>query len=805
MDFFIPRIVHGLAAIVPGSGEQSETCTAWRGLSSQGADELFAWTSTFDFVLKHRDERSPYSVSLFSIVAEMVERFEQRPPCGLNWFSSAPNIYARVERFLSMSMDKPSLEVQELEVPVVGQEYTLALRVVTSSEDLTGGFAKETIFTTSVNWLFFDPSCQIFSGVVPVAPPSNIIVKAKVIEYLDERVRLEHVIRARMNLRAHAGISAENHSAATFTDPTTHRQVFKENDLPRKHVSFVDEHETNSLHSSPDHLRSFFNDLSALTCGQTTEKSPRELTLARQSQFIASYLNDGYIVIPDGFPEANAEVEVSEKSGTINTSQSISASVADSSGPRRLPIDNSPVQLYHHLQQPCDEQGESLYERVGPVPKKGNYSFTCQTKGLRVGQDRARNSSSGGHDRTGRIREKALSFYDSDMNLDFEVALGLSQPGDELGTYLPQPGPAVPLVFENRLDSLPKCSNMDRPTRACESIVDSEADSKYDDCDLLEHRAFGSIPPTIYPVKHEPLGSLGDLWNDLCQWNWKGWEQEIGIRQCHSKSSKPGVSIEISEDEVPSMYDEGRPGARVAELERSEKIWGKDGKNERAVLGGQSHQKSISQTMSCTPRSRCNRNSSEASWSDADEATVLGKATNSVDRPSTLYDTVRSQFRKDHHIRQMFSSRHSKLFSARAALSGMFSSNPDHPELNYNSSSSGQEDLLVFPSETRTENATKSGFQINGHPPNPASLNSADEGEPYIGSIAAAVKRSLAAEVEDQDGREKAEIRKGILHHQVMELSRKERRRDFGSSNYDDIFWSSDGANGDDKLDVGMD
>ncbi len=85
-----------------------------------------------------------------------------------------------------------------------------------------------------------------------------------------------------------------------------------------------------------------------------------------------------------------------------------------------------------------------------------------------------------------------------------------------------------------------------------------------------------------------------------------------------------------------------------------------------------------------------------------------------------------------------------------------------------------------------------------------SSLVSVDQREPDIGSIAAAVKNSLAAEVQGQDAREKAEIRKGILHHQVMDLQRSERRREFSSSNYDDIFWSSDGASVDENLDKGI-
>jgi hypothetical protein len=150
----------------------------------------------------------------------------------------------------------------------------------------------------------------------------------------------------------------------------------------------------------------------------------------------------------------------------------------------------------------------------------------------------------------------------------------------------------------------------------------------------------------------------------------------------------------------------------------------------------------------------------------------------------------------------MSSARHLKSSSARAGLSSLFSSYSDHRELTGGSYDSAEVAELL--SESENDDVIESGFQMYDGPASDASLSSGDEDEPDIGSITAAVKDSLAVEIQGQDGRERVEIRKGILHHQVMELQRSERQRQFGDSNYDGIFWSSEGGSLDDRLDNGI-
>ena len=95
-------------------------------------------------------------------------------------------------------------QIEELEVPVEGQEYSLALRVLSRFERPSDGFARKTIFSTSVDLLAFDESCNVFSGILPFACPREIVLKATIIGHLDERVRLEHVIRSMLLLRIRA-------------------------------------------------------------------------------------------------------------------------------------------------------------------------------------------------------------------------------------------------------------------------------------------------------------------------------------------------------------------------------------------------------------------------------------------------------------------------------------------------------------------------------------------------------------------------------------------------------------------------
>ncbi len=804
MDFFIPKVVYDSPNGAFDIGNQSETFTAWRGLSSTGAEELFIWSNIYDAVLKQRNECGLYSANLSSIAVDMVEHYEQRPPTGLNWFFSAPNIYQRVERFLSMSRDKPRLQIEEFGVPVEGHEYILAPQVMSTSDNLRSGFAREIVYSTSANWLSLDASSHLFNGIIPHSPPRKITVKAKVIEYLDERVRLEHVIRTTINLSARAGTSANEDLAKVFVNPVVDPKIVNKNPKPKKQVSFVDEHETDSLHSSPDHLRSFFNNLAALTCDPTNEKASQELVSAKQSLGEVIALNGNPVPTSIALPDAKAALGPFEESSIGDTSQGTTVSAADGPRRRRLASANSSAQLYPHLPQACSEQGESFCGKLAPRPESAASSLTSRSAGLNDRHICVRHSSSSERPMSNATGEKPQVFLtDGGTNLDLEVALGLSNSRYGIADNMPEPNVPTPLVFRNRFNSLSKCRNMDRPTQACESFTGSEAESQHDDYPIMEQAAFGFNPSTTEADDYEFCGSSKDLWIKLYQWNWKGWEQEIGV----NKRSNSDLLCEDSETFLSYSLGEGKLGTRLAKSKGPQNTLQDEIENNRAMPSSRSlhvHGKVLSLTPSCTTTNTGSRNSSETSWTLGDEAIVLGRATNLVGKSTTLYDTVRNQFHQDHQVRQMSSPRHSKSSSTRGALSSLFSSNCDPPTLTETSPEYVKEDLSVSSSGRRNDNATASGFQIYEYPASPRSLSSGDEHDRDIGSIAAAVKNSLAAEVQGQDGREEAEIRKGILHHQVMELRRNERRRDFGSSNYDDMFWSSDGVSVDGREDSGM-
>jgi hypothetical protein len=803
MDFFIPRVVQNSAIDSSGFEHQSETCTTWRGLSSVGAEELFIWTRLYRMVLTQRPNRT----NLSTVAVEMVKRYEQGPPAGLDWFLSAPNIQLRVERFLSISMQTPSLQIEELEMPVVGLEYTLAPQLLNIPDNPSGDFAREIVLSTSADWLMFDATCDVFSGIVPSTPPRKILVKAKVIEYLDERVRIEHVVRASVSLKPRSEVCAEEYFTEIFTKPTIDRETINENSKPRKQVSFADEHESDSLSSSPDHLRSFFNDLATLTRDPNHQERSQEPVMRKLSHVRRKPLSDDPVANTGARPEANAAVGIFGKNTVSDTSHGTSASIANSPGHRRLASADSLGQLYANLRQARSEQGELVYEETAYPLDSGTSPSTSRDDHDDAKHSCAGDSSCAGNHKANRTWDKPVSLLDDvDTNLDFEVALGLSSAA-YVDDKMPEDERPTPLAFRNQFDSLSKRSNMDRPTQVCESIPGSEAESDQDP-GLPEHAAFGSKFCTTWTNKHEYLGGAQDLRNNLYQWNWKGWEREIGIiERRRNKNRKPDLSKQNLKDNLPSTVDESEIEQQVAECKGHSKTYYCT-KNGEAELEGRSHPLPLqlpSPTLSCVTTNRSGMDSSDASWSTGNEVMVLEKATNSVNNSATLYNSVRSQFYKDHYMRQMSSPRISKSSSARTALSSAFSRRSKPQMLTENRRDYTEKDLGDSSSGMGIGNLFTSGFRNQDRPMSPLSLESVDEPKPDIGSIAAAVKKSLEADVQGQDGREEAEIRKGILHHQVMDLQENERRRDFGSSNYDDIFLGSDGVSVDDRLDSRMD
>jgi hypothetical protein len=789
LDFYLPKVVHTSPTGLFDRRGQSETFTTWRGLSSEGAEELFTWTNIYHAVIEQHTE----CVSLVSIVDEMVKQYERRPPMGLNWFLSAPNIYQRIERFLSISMATPGLRTEELEAPVVGQAYTLAPTLVGFSDNLSDDLAREVVFSTSEGWLVFDESCNVLSGIVPIAPPRTITVKAKIIEYLDERVRLEHVVRTRVDLKVRAAICAEKYLTKIFNDPPSDRKIVNENAKFRKQVSFADEHETASLHSSPDHLRSFFNELSAMTFDPTHE-STKGHTLRAQPLHNATLQAPGSVASLSAIPEVKAAMEICKENGLGSPSQDPTLTVTASPRLRRFESADYLGQLLSDLGQVRSGQTALVGEQAILRPANGNDFPSVRVADSNTRHNCTRDASCAGHHKNGSPQDKSFSLYDADTNLDFELALGLSNPGHEALNDVSEPYRSTPLVFENRFDSLSRFSNMDRPTRACDSLPVSEVESQPDHCEVPDHQVFE------HTDKSEGLRKFENVLNGLDQWNWKGWEREIGVgRRSCNKISIPGPSRGNSKAVHSEI--EGGLGRQLADRGVPQNDFSDDTKNDGVTLRDQSlnlHECLTFPTLSATTIIKGSRNSSEGSWSMADQVPIFVKAKNSIDRSATLYDTVRNQFYKDHKTRQTSSPRRCKSSSGRGTLSSVFPSISDQRDLTRIDRDDAEEKIPACSPRARNTDGAGSGFLVDETPTSPPSLATSEERKPDIASIAAAVKKSLAAEVLDEDGREKVEIRKGILHHQVMDLGRIEQRRNLGSSNYDDIFWSSDGMSADD-------
>ncbi len=791
-DFFIPKIIHEPPLEAFNFEEQSETCTTWRGLSSMGAEELFTWTNIYHMVSKQRSKDSPCPVNLSSVAVEMVKFYEQGPPTGLNWFLSAPNIYQRVERFLSMSIGTPNLHTEEHEVPVVGEKYTLSPNVRRSAQRLDNCFTGEIVYSTSESWLIFDESSKVFTGIVPFAPPRNIIVKASVIEFLDEKVHLEHKIRVKMLLRARGSRYPDEYLNEVFMGSHVDHKTDQVITKPRKQVSFADGHDTDSLHSSPDHLKSFFNDLSAMTCDPIHAKNSQQAAFAGRSDTFS---------MPTPFSEAQGGEIMPEGNSASFKTQDASAEATGS--PQRERLANANSSASPSVRQPCSEHGEPVYDKVTSSSAGGVVSAKSRTTGR---HSRSCDPSCATCRASSENLGKPFSLYDTDTDIDLDIALGIYWPGDGRLDELPEHAFPKPLAFLNRVDSLSKCSNMDLPTQACNLITNIKSVSQPKDQRIMHDTAFEST--TIGFQKSEDVRQLEDFPDSLYQWNWRGWEKEIGItRYPGNKSSVPDLYRGDSASATAIFLTEA--GLGDGETKQEAPIDSYEGtiKNKRALPRHENltgHGNLLSPTLSSTTTDRASRHSSRGSWSMGDDACVLTNATNCVGKEATLYETVRNQFYEDHRSRQMSSIENSESSTTRGTLSRVFSSSSEHPELTHVKQLHMRDKLASYQSEKARGEEPSFSFLMDEAHVRSSNRVSVDQREPDIESIAAAVKNSLAIEVQEQDARETAEIRKGILHHQVMDLERSERRRDLSSSNYDDIFWSSDGASVDDNLDRGI-
>jgi hypothetical protein len=794
LDFFIPKVVQPPPPPRAFSfGEPSETWTTWRGLSSEGATELFTWTKIYHTACKGLSENHQYIVDSSSIAVEMVKLYEQFPPVGLNWFLSAPNVYQRIERFLLMSRDTPCLQIEELALPVPGQEYIVSPQVLSSSDSLSDGFGSETVFSTSESWLTFDESRKAFSGVVPFTSPNKVVIKAKVVEYLDERVRLEHMTQVKVNLRASSGLLAGKNVTTTSTEPVIGYGDVEKSQKPRKQVSFADEHDTESLHSSPDHLRSFFNELAALTGNPIHEKGPYELTIEGQPLQEANLENSKPVDNFYALSEAKTAVETFGKSSEGDTSERTDLSINERLCRRRTSGTSFSGALSPHPQHLCSGNDEAVVAKFASS-RVSNFDLAAIcSSGHHLKHDCALKLSWPGYYEAS-MDEKASFFQDDDTSLNFEVATGLSEPQMSASDTVTAKDRPTALDFWNRSQSLSECYNTECPTHACGSIIGSYAESRKEDTDFPEYNPFTSHSPVGDTPWEENPSILKDIWIDLYQWNWKGWEQEMGITRdpCRRKS-KPSLPCDDIDAVPRTICDEAKPGSIFAESEDHKTKYSGLVENERVVPRGRGlnlEGNLLSPTLSHAGTNKGSGMSLEESWSMEEEINVLGKATTSVDKPSTLYDTVRSQFYNDHRTRQMSSPKHSKSSSPRTALSSLFASNADLPEITDDSEDQVEEDCSQCSSTLGDEDVAASCIHIYERLVSPSSPGSTDEDEPNFAPIAAAVKETLAVEVVGQDGREKVEIRKGILHHSLMDLRKNERQRDFGSSDYDDIFWN---------------
>ena len=379
-------------------------------------------------------------------------------------------------------------------------------------------------------------------------------------------------------------------------------------------------------------------------------------------------------------------------------------------------------------------------------------------------------------------------------------------------THVP---PAISDSPYDRVDK-PQASRDDMPTQVCDKsfyfmVSDSSAatsTSAYREFrpNIQCHRISDGLTELGWNLYDNAFGkdnstteTIG-LPDDLVRFGWRGWENEVAMskKANDTKSSPPashgdeawlhtelGESSSTSQTTTNKEVEFGDPPSPRPDYMSALIDYLSTGPDH---LSAGSTDRSDGSSPSEGGLDSSSRGNATTIAKIAESATASKASANSCGS-ETLYDSVRSQFRRDHQIRQMRCIRIPNDKGKRPALP---------LDLVKSSSSSWSSDSLEsgghlegYPTPTESELSRSSS------PADLISLAGSDLDETAGGQdleedlIAAAIKASLETERAAEHEKEEQEIRKGMLQHEVMNIRRAERYRLFGSSSYDDLFWSS--------------
>lgn len=286
----------------------------------------------------------------------------------------------------------------------------------------------------------------------------------------------------------------------------------------------------------------------------------------------------------------------------------------------------------------------------------------------------------------------------------------------------------------------------------------------------------------------------------LDKYSWKGWEVEAALKR------KRQANDESSSDDSFEDSDTESGGLTLfrgsdSQQEDDQNQAGDDGhlqnpstESEWSVL--EQVRRLPSYMSNTTPTSESSSDGPNRSPNDM--PSMVAGPTRSSD---TLFDTVRDQFLRDHQSRQSC-SRINRLKGKRMAVDQLFSPNDNfYDAAEQAESDSDSDEHAESDSDLDELLAQQLALSDDDDDDDVDSQLSQISVQEYLSdseaeAIAAAIKRSFDPELEDEDDRDEREIRKGILTHEVIGVEEARRRRQFGSSNYEDLFLARGSGSG---------
>ena len=797
LDFFVPQFSINRCVTAPGRGQEQTVSTTWKGMSALAADELFCWTTIYRSILPYQNTCCLIFANLSDTAASMLDRFRhlrhqhQSPADGNSWFLSTPDPHSLIQIFLRLSTELPQLNLGELVVPRPGQRYSVTAEVRSAFDKHYSHSTREIAFSSSADWLNWNPVCGVFSGIIPQSLTRSVSIKAKVTDILDGCVRVEHVIQARIDLSHQLRRSATSEAAGTVEHDSLYHGLSTQARKPKKQVSFASVSDSESNSSTPEELIPYFETLSALSSSQTRKKGAWSFSVMQEPS------KDAPNTAPKGenFSNSGSETITGSENGKmmcVGSSHNLAAatSTVRNVGWRVEPstlgtLSLASVPAFNGSQPVTAGVCESSTSPVMPKSAQGQALMHTSDHGSRGHISDCNSLALRKMDlpssRTNDARNWSSSVHDDQLPLPIlslgscaaEACVLQSQyantvNGDEANWLAPHLG-ASPAQEEALLDGEPQHSSLES--------------------------AQPRLVEAALPSRNNPM-TIANWRQSLDQWRWRGWEREVAASASDSLLSRRLSASAESLTSNDSNFTADSVGSAATNRNVSYLLNGVKG----AILDGARFyenvplsllERRISASAPKAPNQSCNSMDPKC-----DPGRKEGASVKPCEESVVQISPQRQRLQQGTGL-AMFSSVGNMLHEGPIGGSESVSRAEDPGQ-------GGQSRTFIVPEERKHKKAIPAITQIPSHlhcagsTANSSSEAACDHPEnpnevELREMMATALKKTLEIKLfSSDDKRDQTEIRKGVLRHQVLDTMQTQRLMGHWSENLDSLDdWSN--------------